>query len=70
MHCPHCRAVISPRWVKDAVLHPEEPPLFAHYECPKCWRHLTPIEPTALTEQAVRRLGFRDAADYAQQVLR
>lgn len=67
-HCRYCRAVMRPRWVKDVVLFEDEPPLFAHWECPACNRKLTPVYPTAITEQTLLRLGYRDIAEYVDQV--
>ena len=63
-HCRSCRKVITPRWKKDHVLFEDEPPLFYHYECPHCGYHLTNMIPTAITENAVKKLGYRDFKDY------
>lgn len=64
--CPSCGNFIKPRWEKDWIIDPEEPPMFYHYECPKCFAR-TDIEPTLITEKAVRNLGYDDFKDFANK---
>lgn len=63
--CPVCGTFMKPRWVKDWIVDPEEPPLFYHYECPHCGASTAP-EPSSLTEHAVRDLGFRNFDHFAE----
>ena len=64
--CDRCRKLVKPRFVKDVVLFEDEPPLFGHYECPGCGL-ATPIMPSGLTEDAVRKLGYGSFDDYARR---
>jgi len=57
--CPFCKEFIKPKLIKDWICHPEEPPLFFHYECPKCTLWISTFKPSILTEKAVRQLGFK-----------
>lgn len=66
--CPSCGECVRPRWVKDCVVFEDEPPLFFHYECQKCG-YSTGINPTSLTDSAVRSLGFKDFSEYADKVI-
>lgn len=67
--CPCCHNFIKPKWVKDYIYHPEEPPMFYHYECPKCIFWFSTFTPSILTERTVRKLGYKDFNDYAEKVL-
>ena len=64
--CPVCKEWRRIRWVKDWIIHPEEPPMFCHYECTGCGAR-TEVMPTALTEHAVKKLGYKDFADWAKK---
>lgn len=66
IHCPNCNAFILPRYVQDWIYHPEEPPMFYHYECPKCYAR-TDTKPSLLTERTVRSLGFNSFDDFNEQ---
>jgi hypothetical protein len=67
-YCGCCRQFVRLQWEKDWIVHPEEPPLFCHWECPNCGAG-SPILPTSLTTKAVRSLGFKDFNDYAEKAL-
>ena len=54
--CPFCKELIKPKFVKDYVYHSDEPPMFYHYECPKCTLWLSTSIPSILTERAVKQL--------------
>lgn len=68
IYCPFCKQLIKPKYVKDYIYHSEEPPMFYHYECPKCKLWLCEPTPSALTERAVRKLGYKDFNDYMGKV--
>jgi hypothetical protein len=68
-YCGCCRKFVKLRWVKDWIAHPEEPPLFIHWECPRCLAR-SPSLPTSLTTKAVRDLGYRNFDEYAKHVLK
>lgn len=65
--CPKCNSFIKPKFIKDWIYDPEEPPMFYHYECPQCFAR-TDIEPTILTENAVKKLGFENFQDYYDRI--
>lgn len=64
-----CRTFTKIRWVKDIIYHPEEPPMFVHWQCAHCGAR-TPTQPTSLTEDACRKLGYDSFADYGAKVLK
>jgi len=66
--CHGCRGWHKVRWVKDWVVHPEEPPMFYHYECSGCGAR-TSTTPSVLSEDAARKLGYKDFAEYAEKNL-
>lgn len=66
MDCPFCHNLIKPKYVQDYIYHPDEPPMFYHYECPKCTLWLSTSTPSILTERAVRKLGYKDFDDYIE----
>jgi len=70
IYCPFCKQLIKPKYIKDHIFHPEEPPMFYHYECPKCKLWLCVSTPSVLTERAVRQLGYKNFDDYAKKVLK
>lgn len=63
MHCPHCRYIISPRIVKDWMFDPEEPPLFYHLECPRCYRKLSHVYESVILIKTARRHGYESFFD-------
>lgn len=65
IECHVCNNFIKPKLIKDYIYHPEEPPMFYHYECPKC-KTKTDIEPTLLIEKAIRDLGYKDFNDFME----
>lgn len=67
-YCSICRTFSKIRWVKDPVYHPEEPPMFYHYECARCGTQ-TSTQPTSLTEDACQSLGYSSFSDYAAKNL-
>jgi uncharacterized protein (UPF0212 family) len=67
--CPACNAFIKPKWVKDWIYDPEEPPMFYYYKCPKCGAR-TDTEPSLLTEKACKSLGFDNFSDYADKFMK
>jgi hypothetical protein len=53
------------KFTQVQVLFPDEPPLFFKVECQRCgWT--TGTLPSVLTEQAVRKMGFKDFEEYVQ----
>lgn len=66
--CPSCGKFARIAWVKDWVMHPDEPPLFWHYECTACGA-ATDIMPSVLSEKAVRGLGFENFDKFAEEVI-
>ena len=64
--CPDCARFVRPRWIKEWIHHPEEPPLFCRYQCPECG-YTTGVNPTGLTEETVRRMGYKNFLEYAQK---
>jgi len=68
-YCPCCRKFVEIKWVQDVVLFEDEPPMFSHWECSNCGA-TTPVSPTILTEDAVRRLGYKDFSEYCRKVLK
>ena len=64
--CPSCNILIKPKFIKDYIYHPDEPPLFYHYSCPKCLIWLSTSTPSILVERAVKQLGFKDFNDYVK----
>jgi len=50
--CPIC-SEYAVRWIKDWVVHPEEPPMFGHWICDEC-HAATPVLPTRLTVRAAK----------------
>jgi hypothetical protein len=64
--CEKCRGFHKIKWVKDVIYHPEEPPMFYHWECTNCG-NATPVRPSGLTEEVVRKLGYKNFIDYAKR---
>lgn len=52
--CPVCHSFIRPRWVKDCALFEDEPPMFCHWECPRCHAR-TPVVPTFITLSVMKK---------------
>ena len=65
--CPYCNVLIKPKFNKDYIYHPEEPPMFYHYSCPKCTLWLSTSTPSILTERAVKQLGFKNFNEFAER---
>lgn len=61
-YCPECGYLVFPRFVKDWIVHPEEPPLFGHYYCPHC-RHTTAPKASFLMDSAARSHGYKSFED-------
>lgn len=68
-NCPNCKSFIKPIWVNDWLYDPDEPPMFYHYECPKCFAR-TDIMPSKLTEKAVKQLGFNSFEEYTNELIK
>ena len=68
-YCPVCRKFAKIKWVKDVVLHEDEPPMFFHWTCSNCGAR-TPIAATGLTQDAVKSLGYKDFDDYVGRILK
>lgn len=66
IHCPHCRQIMSPKFVQDWIFHPEEPPMFSHYICAKCDKRLTGILATELTKDVIKQMGYKSIDEYEQ----
>jgi len=49
--CPQCGQK-KLEWVKDWIIDPEEPPMFAHWECRNCDYHTSPCPTKVLTQAA------------------
>jgi len=64
--CPQCGKFRKPRWVKDYVLDPEEPPLFGHWYMPCCGAS-TEVEPTMIMDDAARSFGAKDFNDFMER---
>ena len=63
IYCPICKEFMKPKWIKDWVYDPEEPPMFGHYICPKC-KATTEISPTILTNNVVKKMGYESFDDF------
>ncbi len=67
--CPKCKVTRWFKWEKDWIYHPEEPPMFAHWLCCKCgWK--SPIEPTKLTEDVIRKKFGMSVEEFTKKYLR
>lgn len=55
--CPACGEFVRVRWVKDCVLFVDEPPMFFHWECPRC-RAKSNVQPTFLITEALASHGL------------
>jgi hypothetical protein len=64
--CPGCGQFRRPRWVKDYIYHPEEPPLFGHWYMPCCGVS-TEVTATSIMDDAARSFGARDFNDFMEQ---
>ena len=53
-NCPECGKEVYFYWVKDWILHPEEPPILGHFVCPECGWHSS-IVPTSLTTDVLKK---------------
>lgn len=65
-YCPVCDKDVEWTWRKHWIYHPEEPPLFVEWICQNCGV-TTGIQPSCLTEEAVRGLGFNDFNDFVEK---
>ena len=66
--CHSCGAQATVSFEKDWIFHPDEPPLFGHFRCSEC-NACTMSKPTGLSEEAVKKMGYKDFNEYGEKVL-
>ena len=59
--------ILENKWVKDWIYDPEEPPMFGHYVCTKCYLN-SAIEPTGLTIRVLREQFGLTVEEWAKKV--
>ncbi len=57
--CTNCGNFVKIKWIKDWILYEDEPSMFGHWECSKC-KASTETQPTRITEDVVKKLGFKN----------
>lgn len=68
--CPECSLLVRPQFIQHPVVFEDEPPLFIEFRCPNPNCDMTTgIQPSCLTEDACRNLGYDSFADYAKKNL-
>ena len=64
--CEGCGSEMSMHFVKDWVYHPEEPPMFYHFECTVC-NHISSMQHSILMDEAAKKFGYDDFPSYAAE---
>ncbi len=64
--CMQCRTFTKIKFVKDWVIHEEEPPMFYHYQCSSCGFSSETL-PSLLMDSAAKHHGYKNFNDFAKK---